>query len=106
MSVIDHTHAWPFPAISTDRRNGGSAWFKISEAHADQIRDAVPPVYHGALPGFFMGEASSHDANGRPIHCAVILRRGAYFAREIAVGGTSMIAAIDDLYATTVEVAS
>ena len=81
-AIIDSLDRWPFPAITEARANGHS-WVEISYEHADDLFCAVPPI---AIPGGFMvGEPAAHDHDGYPIHCAVVIVGGRYFARELPI---------------------
>ncbi len=83
---IDSRGAWPFPAITNarhdDRLEGTCTWVAISEEHANELLEALPPIY---IPGGFMvGEEASHTADGEPIYCAVFHLGGPdYVAREM-----------------------
>ena len=89
-NIIDSRQAWPFPAITEARKTPG-AWVEISEAHADQLLEAVPPIY---IPGGFMvSEPASHDHDDMPILCAVVKYTGRYYAREMRrdLGGSAIV---------------
>lgn len=68
MALRDSRNAWPFPAV-TDASRGGE-WTEISEAHADDLLNVLPPVY---IPGGFMvGEEVAYDDERGPLFTAVI----------------------------------
>ena len=79
-NITDSRDAWPLPAI-TEASKHPNTWVEISEAHTDDLLNAVPPIY---IPGGFMvGEPADHDADGCPIYCAVIGLNGRNFARHL-----------------------
>lgn len=78
MAIRDSRGAWPFPTIDEASRAGD--WTEISDEHADDMLNALPPIY---IPGGFMLGEAQYWANGSEHYTAVILLKdGRHLARH------------------------
>lgn len=83
-ATIEQAGGWPFPRAGQIRAQCATIWLEISEEHADQLRDVVPPVWVDS--GFMVGEAASHTVEGHAVLSAVAKVRGRYFLHECTRG--------------------
>lgn len=99
--VVDLAGAWPFPAVTIARQRGRRRWYAITEAQADDLRDAVPPrsLPGAGLAGFMVGEAAGHDPDDVPVHTAIVRYAGRWYARDVRRDAAAVAAAIADLRA-------
>jgi hypothetical protein len=82
--TISQCVAWPHEELNADYKAGANVWREVSEEFADEMRDCVPPVYVGSVPGFMVGEAYAHDEHNRVVYCGFVKLRGRWFARNVA----------------------
>lgn len=78
-TVIDNRDSWPFPAITN--ATDPDQWVEISQEHADDLMNAVPPIFiHG---GFMVSEPHSHTLEGVAILCTVVRFNGRLLAKHL-----------------------
>lgn len=82
MKIIDSRHEWPFPAIH-DASAEPDTWVRISDEHADDLLNALPPIYING--GFMVGEPARHDDDGYPVHTAIINVGDGHLARDYSI---------------------
>jgi hypothetical protein len=78
-NVTPAASSWPCDQLATLYYANVDTWVAVSDDFADNMREAVPPVF---VPGgFLVGEPFSHNADGRPVRLAVAYVKGAPYAR-------------------------
>lgn len=75
---------WPHVELSADYKAGANVWRKVSAEFADEMLNALPPMYVRGVRGFMLGEAFDHNARGEAVHTGIVQFSGQNYARNIA----------------------
>lgn len=95
-------------SVARSSVNGWRCWFEVTEAAADELRDALPPI---PLPvatfgvrGFMFGEARRHGPDGAAVRAVLARCAERWFLREVRAVPDDVRRALGDLLdALTVE---